>query len=280
MKRGLAFTINYPVKKLFKTPHPRKGARGPEQRTKNKEQRTTAYGLLKTENFPIININSAEIESIVRRVLATLIDSGTSVVSIEPKSSTLSFVDNVVSVSMLKNRLSGIKVLEIAQSAVLTPAARDYVRECKVEIVRGPIKTDDNIVANETFKETASGRPQRLIVAGTAVWMPAIAKQLCSKQAKVCSTSVDDTAALRSVADGLRAGHQAAVMMVHSPHATCWQAARDETLRPAVVSNWTELNDVLREVPVNVLVLSTKAWNLPSTCNTARQFFQHLQNRS
>ena len=181
---------------------------------------------------------------------------------------------------MLKNRLIGIQVLEIAQTAVLTPAARDYVRECKVEIVRGPVKTDDNIVANEISKETASERPQRLIVAGTAEWMPAVAKQLCSKQAKVCSASADDTAVLRTVADGLRAGHQAAVMVVQSPHAACWQAARDDTLRPAVVSNWNELNDVLLEVPVNVLILSTKAWNLPSTCNTAKLFFQYLQNRS
>jgi hypothetical protein len=191
------------------------------------------------------------------------------------RSSTLSLVDQVVSVSLLKNRLLGIQVLEIAQSAVLTPSARDYIRECKVEIVRGA-----GSVGVSGSGSTESTRPQRLIVAGTAAWMPAVAKQLCSKQAKVCPASIDDTAALRTVAEGIRAGHQAAVMMVHSAHATCWQAARDDLLRPAVVSNWTELNEVLREVPANVLILSAMAWNLPSSCNTARCFFLHLQNRS
>ncbi len=202
--------------------------------------------------------------------------------------STLSLADQLVSVSLLKNRLIGVHVLEIAQSAVLTPAARDYLRECKVEVVRGAKHSSNVPVAIADVKagsaiasgSTDSARPQRLIVAGTAAWMPAVAKQLCSKQAKVCSASIDDTAALRTVAEGIRAGHQAAVLMVHSAHATCWQAARDDSLRPAVVSNWTELNDVLREVPANVLILSAKAWNLPSSCNTARRFFQHLQNRS
>ncbi|MCY2982112.1 MAG: hypothetical protein NTY15_00555 [Planctomycetota bacterium] len=229
----------------------------------------------------------------MRRVLATLIEGGTSVASVSQKPSepsTLSLVDQVVSVSLLKNRLLGTKVLEIAQSAVLTPAARDYIRECRVEVVRGLKHSSNATSAIADFKagsasvsgsgSTDRDRPQRLIVVGTADWMPAVAKQLCSKQAKVCSASIDDTAALRAVAEGIRAGHQAAVMLVRSAHATCWQAARDDALRPAVVSNWTELNDVLREVPANVLILSAKAWNLPSSCNTARQFFQHLQNRS
>ena len=227
-------------------------------------------------------------------MLATLIDGGTSEANVSAKPSevlrpsTLSLVDQVVSVSLLKSRLVGIQVLEIAQSAVLTPAARDYIRECKVEVVRGKkhFPSESKALADAqagsaiASGSTESTRPQRLIVAGTAAWMPAVAKQLCSKQAKVCSASIDDTAALRTVAEGIRAGHQAAVMMVQSAHATCWQAARDDSLRPAVVSNWTELNDVLREVPANVLILSAKAWNLPSSCNTARRFFQHLQNRS
>lgn len=215
-------------------------------------------------------------------MLATLIDGGTSVASVQPKSATLRLVDHVISAALLKNRLSGIQVLELAQSAVLTPAARDYIRECKVEIVWGRTNTntDNTTFATDTLQASAGVRPQRLIVTGSAVWMPAIAKQLCSKQAKVCEASPDDSTALRTVANGLRAGHQAAVLFVHSPHAACWQAARDDLLRPAVVSNWSDLDDVLREVPVNVLILSANSWNVPSSCNAARRFFQHLQNRS
>ena len=233
-------------------------------------------------------------------MLATLIGSDTSVSSVVSKPSTLILLDNVVSVQLLKNRLLGIQVLEISKTAVITPAARDYLKESMVEVVRIQSSTVSKIASIETTTATAtatatatntdtdtdtdteivSGRPQRLLVAGSAAWMTSMAKQLCSKQAKVCDVTPDDASALRTIANGLRAGHQAGVIIVQSPHATCWQAARDDSLRPAVVSNWSELNDVLREVPVNVLILPAKTWNVPSACNTARRFFQHLQNRS
>lgn len=193
------------------------------------------------------------------------------------QSATLSLSDRVVSLQSLKNRLLDIKVLEIEKSAVLTPAARDYCKELKVEIVRGQsveskksVKAGDLVVTN----------PQRLLVAGTPSWMPSIAKQLCAKQANVVEISTDDSSALRTIAGGLRAGHQAGVAIVSAPHAICWQASRDDLLRPAVVSSWSELEQVLREVPVNVLILSAKSWNVPSACNAARRFFQHMQNQS
>ena len=173
----------------------------------------------------------------------------------------------------------GIQVLEIEPSAVLTPAARDYCKEWKIEVVRGQAierKKGDGV---ETSKRVVASS-QRLLVAGMPAWLPSIAKQLCEKQTKVCEKSPDDSSALRMIADGLRAGHQAGVAIVNAPHATCWQAARDDRLRPAVASSWSELNDVLRDVPVNVLILSAKTWNVPSACNAARRFFQHLQHQS
>ncbi len=215
-------------------------------------------------------------------MLATLTDSATSTTDVVPKPSTLSLLDSVVSIQLIKNRLMGIEVLEIDQSAVVTPSARDYIRECKVMVAR--CRTSESNRSTESW-HVESVRPdvvrlQRLIVAGTAPWMSSVAKQLCPRQAKICSGSADDASALRAITAGLQAGHQAGVVIVHSPHATCWQAARDESLRPAVVASWTELSDVLREVPANVLILSAKTWNVPSACNSARRFFQHLQNRS
>ena len=232
--------------------------------------------------FAIIKTNAAEIESIVRRVLATLANETASLSdllspAVSP-ATTLSLSDNVISVLSLKDRLRGMRVLEIAESSLMTPAARDYCKELGVKIVRGINASLSKRKIDNTG--TSPTRPQRLLIAGTPLWMPAIAKQLCAKQAHVCDTATDDSSALRLIADGLRAGHQAGVAIVHSPHAVCWQAARDDRLRPAVAPNWPELNDILREVPVNLLILSTKTWNVPSVCNTVRHFFQHLQNQS
>ena len=216
--------------------------------------------------------SATEIETIVRRVLSTLTLVGAQ--SAAGMASRLSLSDRVVSLQSLQNRLSGIQVLEIANSTVLTPAARDYCRELKVEVQR------DAKAGSITSPVSSVTRPQRLLVVGSVDWLPAVAKQLCNKQSKVIDKASDDTAAIRNIADGLRAGHQAGLAIVNAPHAACWQAARDDRLRPAVVTQWAELSDVLREVPVNLLILSTKSWNVPSTCNVARRFFQHLQNHS
>ena len=225
---------------------------------------------------------ASEIETIVRRVLSTLTAIGAQSHSEKSvPSNRLSLTDQVISLQSLKNRLAGIQVLEVGRAAVLTPAAKDYCREFRVEIVRVEI-VRGAIGENSSMNSSpiALARPQRLVVAGSTNYMTSISKQLCSKQAAVIDKSADDASAMRTIAEKLRTGHQAGVAIVESPHAACWQAARDDQLRPAVIAQWSDLDDVLREVPVNVLVLSSKSWNIPSACNVARRFFQHLQNHS
>jgi hypothetical protein len=224
-----------------------------------------------------MNPTASEIETIVRRVLSTLTAIGAQSHSEKSVlSNRLSLTDQVISLQSLKNRLAGIQVLEVGRSAVLTPAAKDYCRELRVELVRNAIGEKSSLSSSPI----AFARPQRLVVAGSTSYMTSIAKQLCSKQAAVIDKSADDATAMRTIAEKLRTGHQAGVAIVESPHAACWQAARDDRLRPAVIAHWSDLDDVLREVPVNVLVLSSKSWNIPSACNVARRFFQHLQNHS
>ena len=225
---------------------------------------------------------ASEIETIVRRVLSTLTAIGAQSHSEKSVlSNRLSLTDQVISLQSLKNRLAGIQVLEVGRTAVLTPAAKDYCRELRVELIRVElVRSAIGETSSMNSSPIALAKPQRLVVAGSTNYMTSISKQLCSKQAAVIDKSADDATAMRTIAEKLRTGHQAGVAIVESPHAACWQAARDDRLRPAVIAHWSDLNDVLREVPVNVLVLSSKSWNIPSACNVARRFFQHLQNHS
>lgn len=231
-----------------------------------------------------MNVNPVEIESIVRKVLSTLLAGDLAGSSPQPSSVVISdelaIADNVVSVSMLEGRLSGMKTLRLLKSAVITPAARDLCRQAKVTIVKGDSTATaaSKPAMDATPSATSSKvRPQRLIIAGSCHAMVAIEKQMCPKQANVRTQLHDDTAALREIANGLRNGHQAGVLIAASPHAACWQAARDEKLRPAVVSQWSDLPAVLSEVPVNLLILSASKWNVPSICNASRHLFEHLK---
>ena len=229
--------------------------------------------------------SAAEIETIVRRVLRALTSDAApgAVGSSSPDTvSTLRLSDRVISMQLVRDKLSNQQAIEIGRMSVVTPAAKDYCRERKIAIVRlGEANASaPALIQNGTTKALELPKPQRLFVAGTASWMPSIAKQLCNRQSQVEAMQADDTSAMHRISEGLRAGHQAGLAVVSAPHAACWQAARDDRLRPAVVSNWAELSDVLREVPVNVLILSSKNWNVASTCNVARRFFEHLRSNS
>jgi hypothetical protein len=90
----------------------------------------------------------------------------------------------------------------------------------------------------------------------------------------------DDAAALREIANGMRNGHQAGVLLAESAFSASWQAARDDKLRPVVLSQWSDLSVALKEVPTNVLILPRTKWNVASACNAARHFFEHLRNVS
>jgi hypothetical protein len=232
-----------------------------------------------------MNVNPAEIESIVRKVLSTLLAGDLAGSTQQPSSvvvsNELAIADHVVSASTLEGRLSGIQTLRVLRSSVVTPAARDLCRQAKVAIVKdeNAVSSSSSIVKQDAAASTVPSkvRPQRLIIAGSCQAMVAIEKQMCSKQANVRAQLHDDTAALREIANGLRNGHQAGVLVAASPHAACWQAARDEKLRPAVVSQWSDLPAVLSEVPVNLLILSASKWNVPSICNASRHLFEHLK---
>jgi len=230
--------------------------------------------------------SSAEIETIVRRVLGALTSDAAqrAVASTCPDTgSTLRLSDRVISMQLVRDKIADQRAIEIGRMSVITPAAKDYCRERKIAIVRvgeANASASGSTSIQKTNKVLELPKPQRLFVAGTASWMPSISKQLCNRQSQVEAMQADDTSAMHRISEGLRAGHQAGLAVVSAPHAACWQAARDDRLRPAVVSNWAELSDVLREVPVNVLILSSKNWNVASTCNVARRFFEHLRSNS
>jgi hypothetical protein len=226
-----------------------------------------------------MTLSTADIETIVRRVLSTLTANDLPS-AISPKR--LKIADRVVSVSTLRDQLAGIEVIEVDSRAVITPAVRDLCREKNVTIVHGESKScaSSKTPLTAVSVESVPSLNPKLLVAGSAPWLGSLAKQLCPKQTRVSDVALDDASAIRSVSDALRGPQKAGVAIVNAPHAACWQAARDERLRPAVVSQWRELEEVLSQVPVNVLILSATSWNVPSASNLVRRFHNFLQSQS
>ncbi len=252
---------------------------------------------------------TTEIEAIVRRVLQGMLVSGAAQSSVlNPKASsiavskkpanTVAIFDVLITLSSIPKNLDGITELRIAKKSVITPSVRDFLNSKNIRVLRGDLNalSEPEALADfvsssftSSFRKSASTSGsasagaiphpnQPILIAGQSAWYGLLKRPLCPKANKLTDPAMDDATALRTISAGLREGHKAGVLIATSAHNLCWQAARDEKLRPVVVSDWSELNSILKEVPANLLVLSQSKWNAPSTINVIRAFSKHLRS--
>ncbi len=233
--------------------------------------------------------SNAEIETIVRRVLTRMLAGGSSSASesksaVKESSSILRLQQKLITLASLPPDLAGIREVYISTRAVVTPAVRDLLRNVDASIIRvSPSPKNSNTDQTSSNSDLASFSSlkslpslQPLIITGSAKFMPAIMRSVCSRQAKTLPPSQDDAAALREATVGIQNGHRAAVIIGSSAHAIAWQAGRDEKLRPVVVGQWAQLAETFAEVPTNLVILSTKYWNAPAASNVIRTFYKHI----
>ncbi len=231
--------------------------------------------------------DAAEIEAIVRRVLTQLsieaapfagksVNNESSSASRSnlpersdiPEQGELTFADRVITVDRLKGLSKDTTEVRIANKAIVTPAALDWLRERKITIARGQAK------------HSPGNRLAPLYIAGSVRWMDQLAKRVCPQQGFVDMLPSGDDPALRQAKAELRKGRQAIVLIVDHAHACCWQANRDDAVRAAVVEDWRSLGEILDEVPVNLLIMSARHWNVASMANAIRAIYSHRLGRT
>jgi hypothetical protein len=228
-----------------------------------------------------MNPSPVEIELLVRRVLQSVLAAqGNPTPEASHRDASWSTDAAVVGLDSLRPFPPHATHLRVASRALITPAARDWCREKRISIVRGeaapPTQQANPPIAQAVPASRADAAIKTLFVTGTADWVGLLSKQLCSKRVHVDASPSDDATAMRGVADALRRGHRGGLAIVSSPYSCLWQAARDEALRPACVSQWSDLPDILREVPTNVLIVSSQRWSVAGVANIARRFLSHL----
>lgn len=240
-----------------------------------------------------MNVTPSEIERIVREVLSSMAASqlapaiaNNNHAIASALSASISLRESVIGLETLRGIPSGVTAIQVASKAVVTPAARDWLRDRGVSISRsGENATKPSVAATSTASvQTANTSVEtalpRLFIAGAVDWLPGLAKQLCPKQTKVAERVADDASVVRAIAVAIRSGHRSGLALVDAPHSALWQAARDDLLRPAVVSQWSDLAEIFREVPVNLLILPSKRWGVAGAANIARRFLVHIGSQS
>ena len=156
----------------------------------------------------------------------------------------LTITDSVVSEGTLKGKLDNVQKVIISARAVITPSARDLLKEKNISLTRALKRASTSptrlVVGTAGVKLDTSGLLRGLTSRGvTAEQLPAVGL------AQVCC----------ELADEATKGGKLAVLLTNNPTAAVCLANRHRGVRAATATHRGEVNDVIRAIGCNFLVI-------------------------
>jgi ribose 5-phosphate isomerase RpiB len=160
--------------------------------------------------------------------------------------SELKLDDKVVSAATLKDRLNGVQRLIVSARAVVTPSARDLLKENNVSLVR-------------TLKSAAAAGVQ-LILAGldSRFDTSGLVRVLEKRGIAVTQVTTDEARdAIESISRAIRESGKLGVVLTNRVATAVCVANRHREVRAAAASNRGEIENIIRELGANLLVIDT-----------------------
>jgi hypothetical protein len=190
-----------------------------------------------------------QVDRIVSQVLARL---GGTAGFVAPESKTpalapageLILNDHVVSAASLLNQLGGVQRVVVSARSVVTPAARDLLKEKNVILVR-------------TLQSTMRGNA-RLVMAATSARFDSngLVRALAQRNVHVqLIAAIGLTEVIRHLTVEIGEHEKLGVLLTDRVAAALCLANRQRGVRAAAVANRGELNEALREIGANLLVV-------------------------
>jgi ribose 5-phosphate isomerase RpiB len=152
--------------------------------------------------------------------------------------------DKVVSAAMLQNRLSGVQRVIVSARAVVTPSARDLLKENNVRLVR-------------TLKAAAASSVELLLATLDSRFdSVGLIRTLQNRGIVVRPVATaDGLKSIESIACEIGERGKLGVILTGSVAAALCVANRHRGIRAAAASNRGELENAIREIGANVLVI-------------------------
>ncbi len=205
------------------------------------------------------------IDSVVREVLARLAvhRPAEKRPAVEPPSAQLVLGPAVVSLSTLADRLSGVRRVVIGKGAVLTPAARDLLRQHNIAVSRSTDAMGANKPALVVAVSDSASDPAELVrlVAPLASSIERLAKTgLATVVAELTDTVVKDG----------RLG----LLLSGKPDVACCLANRRPGVRAAVARDRDEVAQAIGNLGLNLLVIDPARRSMFQLGQMAKQFLQ------
>jgi hypothetical protein len=196
-----------------------------------------------------MSADNRQIDAIVQAVLERLgrsAGASSGNVALAPSSGhgELTITDSVVSEATLRGKLENIQKLVISARAVITPSARDLLKEKNISLTRA--------------LKTASTSPTRLVLgtAGAKLDTSSLLRALASRGVTAEQLPAVGLAQVTcELADEVTKGGKLAVLLTNTATAAVCLANRYRGIRAASATNRGEVNDVIRAIGCNFLVI-------------------------
>jgi hypothetical protein len=210
-------------------------------------------------------IDKTLIDSVVREVLARLTAAERPVEKRSAESSPAQLVlgPAVISLSTLADRLSGVRGVVIAKNAVLTPAARDLLKQHHISISRSTDAMGAKKPALAVAVCDTSADPAQLV---------RLLAPLVSGIERLAKTGLATVVA--ELTDTVLKDGRLGLLLSGKPDVACCLANRRPGVRAAVARDRDEVAQAVRNLGLNLLVVDPARRSLFQLGQMVKQFLQ------
>jgi ribose 5-phosphate isomerase RpiB len=192
-----------------------------------------------------------DVERVVREVLARLSAGGTPVprpAATETKKAEgeLALSEKLVTLAALEGRLAGVKQLVVPAKAVITPAARDLLRERKIAVVRGTSAGAKGIAAGSLLVGVAE-------TSFDATRLIARLREIGVEVEQLAKTGL--TSVCGEVAEGVALGGKLGLILSGNGPAAICLANRRRGVRAALGQRIEDVDRAIKTIGANLLVV-------------------------
>lgn len=197
-------------------------------------------------------IARSEVERIVREVISRFAarqPSSNGAAAPLPSAGRLLVQERVVTVATLANRLQGINEIALARGAVVTPAARDLLRENNIHV-------SHSTAPNPAWQ---GARQLVLAVAATAYEPAALSAALARRSIRIEQIArVGLTGVIDSLIERIALGGERALLLTGEPEVAVCLANRRRGVRAVACGCHSSAKRALRKVAANLLVIDPR----------------------
>jgi hypothetical protein len=209
--------------------------------------------------------DQAKIDKIVSLVIQRLADTRQSKSDPPEKQSQpeTNCLDSVVSLDSLR-QIKNQKQIQVSTNAVITPAARDFLSENKISIVRIDAASNSN-PTQPSDRSTFPKFGQTVIVSTSELSFERIRNSRCIVRKN------DQQLVVEAQSHVERNGF--VVVVSANPNKVACELNRNKNIFAAVVNDDTCINSLIKEIPLNVAVVSKTSANQSQITN----IIDHIQ---